>query len=383
MSARILKITRRRRREPLAIVSPRDFCWEEAGTLDAAEALRDPRLSLYCLDGRRGRALYVRLPDSTDLRREPFVWRAQRLHAEELVAIDLDELEELADGMEDPGDRLVLLYSVGRCGSTLLSRAFAQAGSFSLSEPDVYTQLLTWKMEPERAVQRLRRLTRVLLGGTGPRPASFVLKFRSMCTEQAGLMHAAFPDATKLFLYRDAEAVVQSGLRAFGHFGSSLWLLHHFSRWAPLRPLLRTQLPRRLKQIRCWAPCADLFDLREWSRMGPAGLLCVLWLGAMARCLALHEEGLPWTTLRYEDLIESPERILSQVFQACGLPASGVAAAQQALLEDSQRGSMVARTTVRRRNLREAERRTIAATLARHPRIRTPGFILPGTLRVS
>ncbi len=381
MSARILKITGKRIRDRLAVVKLGDFRLREAGTLDTAEALRDPRLSLYCLDGPRRRAVYVRTPDSVDLTREPFIWRAQRLHAEELVAIDLDELDELADGMEDPGDRITLLYSVGRCGSTLLSRAFDQAGCLSLSEPDVYTQLLSWEMSPEQGPLRLRRLTRVLLGRRGPRPVHLVLKFRSMCMEQAGMMHAAFPEARMLFLYRDAEAVVRSGMGAFCRFGSNLWLLHHFSRWAPLRPLLRSQLPRRLKMMRHWSPCVDLYDTHEWSRMGAVGMLAVMWLSAMARCLALHEERLPWTTLRYEDLIESPERILAQVFQACGLPASRVADAQRALLEDSQKGSMVARTTVRRWTLRAADRRTIAGALARHPRIRTPGFILPGTLR--
>src|SRR3712207_7974264 len=35
-----------------------------------------------------------------------------------------------------------LIYSTGRCGSTLVSRAFNQADSIiSLSEPDVYTQI--------------------------------------------------------------------------------------------------------------------------------------------------------------------------------------------------------------------------------------------------
>ena len=381
MSARILKITGKRNRDPLAVAKPSQFRWREAGTLDTAEALSDPRLSLYCLDGRRRCALFVRTPESLDLAREAFIWEAQRRHAEELVAIDLDELDEAADALEDPAEHITLLYNVGRCGSTLLSRAFDEAGCLSLSEPDVYTQLLSWKMSPEQGPLRLRRLTRVLLGRRGPRPEHLVLKFRSVCVEQASLMRAAFPEAHMLFLYRDAEAVVRSGMRAFSRFGSDLWLLHQFSRWAPLRPLLRTQLPRRLKQMKYWAPCVDLFDTEEWSRMGAVGMLAVMWLSAMHRVLELQEQGVPWTVLRYEELVQSPERVLREVFAACELPAERLPAAERALQHDSQRGSMMARTAVRRWRLRERDRRTIAEVLARHPRIRTPGFILPGTLR--
>ena len=144
-----------------------------------------------------------------------------------------------------------------------------------------------------------------------------------MCVEQAEVMREAFPQARFLFMYRDAESVVQSGMGAFCRFGSELWWMHHLSRWTALRPLLRSQLARHLETVRRWFPCIDLFDVREWSRMGAVGMLTVTWLSAMHRYRELHAAGFEWTALRYEDLIENPEQVLEQLFGVCGLPTGG------------------------------------------------------------
>jgi hypothetical protein len=143
MEARSLIIEERRREAGIALVSPSDFRVRDGGAVDAGIVLRQPNLSLYCLDFENRQALFVETPPECDLSRAPFMYQAQAEAALRLIQVPFEALDRLAEEVAIDPARLILIYSVGRCGSTLVSHAFNEVeGVESLSEPDVFTQML-------------------------------------------------------------------------------------------------------------------------------------------------------------------------------------------------------------------------------------------------
>lgn len=118
-----------------AVARPSDFVTHETGSMELSLVL-DPTLSLYCIDPARRSALFVRTPPELDLSSAPFLWHPVHRGYRGRV-VPFGELHDLAAKAPVPSERLVLVQSTGRCGSTLVSHALAAGeGVVSLSEPD-------------------------------------------------------------------------------------------------------------------------------------------------------------------------------------------------------------------------------------------------------
>src|SRR5437773_7971171 len=143
MEARALIIEEKLRTFPIGVVGSTDFRVRDGGTTDPRIVLQQPNLTLYCLDFENRQALFVETPSDCDLSRAPFLYQAQYDAARRLIQIPYETLHRLAAEVVLDPSRLILIYSVGRCGSTLVSHAFNEVeGVESLSEPDVFTQML-------------------------------------------------------------------------------------------------------------------------------------------------------------------------------------------------------------------------------------------------
>lgn len=87
--------------------------------------------SLYGLDKANGTALFVELPAGTDLSK-----------ALRLMTVPLGEIETLAAALDGPS-RGILVFNIGRCGSTLVSNVLSELPDvWSLSEPYAFAQLI-------------------------------------------------------------------------------------------------------------------------------------------------------------------------------------------------------------------------------------------------
>ena len=124
----------------------------------------------------------------------------------------------LAAAKPVPAERLVMVQSTGRCGSTLVSHAFATADNvMSFAEPDVYYQLHQLRDHDDAEFEPLLKTCTTLL--CAPRPVgTWVIKFRSLHIELAGPLLGALPGAMTVFLYRRAESWARSFPRASGVF---------------------------------------------------------------------------------------------------------------------------------------------------------------------
>ena len=142
MQADILQIESKNDHYAADMASLSDFRWRLEGTVDARCLVSRPHVTLYCLDGELRKAVFVETPPDLNLRECTLYYQAQFHKAQRLLTITYDTPHKLAGQVGDRFQSLILVYSVGRCGSTLLSTAFNRVDSvFDLSEAEVYMHL--------------------------------------------------------------------------------------------------------------------------------------------------------------------------------------------------------------------------------------------------
>lgn len=330
--ARWLNICERRRSQPLSLVAAEDFLTRDAGPAEAAELLQQPRLSLYCLDASAQRAIFVECPDPDALYARPFLYQAQYEAATRLLSVPYAELHALAAQVRVPADRISFIFSVGRCGSTLLSRTLARQPRIrSLSEPDVYWQLLALSRKrglPEsELVPLLASCTRLLCAASHARGEAdaWILKQRSEVTEIIDLVHRALPESPLVYLYRGGLGWARSAARAYGLFSAEL----------------QADLPHIVQDLADSSPRFAQFWAAHPDVELPLVFLAGSWACNLLRCRELMAAGLPLFVTRYEDLLVAPQRVLAALLQACNAFAAASYEALTLPREDVQAGTVL------------------------------------------
>ncbi|MFP4101267.1 sulfotransferase [Coleofasciculus sp.] len=199
-----------------------------------------------------------------------------------------------------------------------------------------------------------------------------VIKLRSFCIELADLIYRAFPESKGIFLYRNAENVVQSSIPAFAYIRTRLKAIaDNTEMYSKFIPLLK-----------------DYAKYIDFNDSNATDLYTTLWLSVMQCYLLLEEQGILAYAIRYEDMIADPEQVVSFIFKYCKLPISEVANACQVFEKDSQTGSTLSRESIRNNyyeqlpDMLEVSQK-VNRLLQKHPKIKTPDFIVPGTLSFS
>jgi hypothetical protein len=374
MTARILNIESRRLKNPLGITSPTDFHFSEGDTIDAQVVIEDPNISLYCLDHEYQRALFVETPADVDLSQAPFYYQAQYEKTVGLFAVPYDELHRLANDIRLDSKCLLLIYSVGRSGSTLLSSSFNQLENIvSLSEPDIYTQLAAireWDGSNDVEVSELLySCTKVLCNSPRQNILTFTwaIKFRSFSIEIADLMFKHFPDAKTIFLYRDAETWLKSAVRAFvqDDVNSAEYLAAIQASLSPLVPLIDKHFPQKGVSL-------------SIAKIGT-----LMWLSVMECYLKLHQQGVPMLAVRFKELISLPKQTIEEVFKYCDIPTTDLEVVFKILDRDSQAGTVLSRANIQKNpvELPDDFMAEVERILLEHPKIQTPHFVVPNTWR--
>lgn len=248
-----------------------------------------------CVDWRGARVIYSRWDDERAMTDVPFLYQRQRRHARWLADVPFDRLDAL-----DRTERMTptFIFSVGRCGSTLLSRLLTAVGEPSLSEPDVLTNVAHFDDDADRAAaegvreQVIRSCVSAFAHACGPAP---VIKLRARCNRAVDVFLNAMPRARYVFMCRNRADWVRSNAQAFGDSGESL------------AELLKV-------------------SVEAFGRMRAAGV----------------DPALVW----YEDLLSDPLGALQRILPARHDLAAQRAAIGRALRTDSQEGSGLSRAAL-------------------------------------
>lgn len=423
------------------------FRYRPGATIDARTILDRPEITLYCLDDEHGQAVFTEAPQGVDVTEGPFIYPAQFRNAQRLLTVPYGTLHELADTIGDRFETLISMYSVGRCGGTLMSRVMNRVDTvLSLDEPEVYNDIVVMRPRNGRRdaelVRLLRSCTRLLHNPVQRNANTLFLKFHPSVIQAGDLMHQAFPAAKNMFLYRNAEAWARSAGRMFQSYlepadgngatpvpltefiqrldmsrlssspakkepargKASLRDLEKTTRATPLVPAyIRRTLRRQLTGLKPlklfllalgqrvpvlssrWPTPVDYVQ-PYISAIPSMKLLTLLWLSSMHRYLALHAKGIPMLAVRYETLVSDTLSALEAIFDYCGLPADQVTIAAGAFEEDSQKDTPLARDYVRTRDSGDLTPELLfqlREILAEHPPTITPDYVVPNSLDVT
>jgi hypothetical protein len=363
-----MRILARERSNPLGVADAKDFLLEDCGAVAAQSVIDGANTTPYCFDPIHGRILFVEVPADVDLSGAPFLYDAQFERAQRVFAMPIDDFISLGEALPDPED-LMLIYSTGRCGSTLLASALNELGAVRVfSEPDIFTQIAqagcpTDARTREVLVKTLRSCLRVLCRSG---QQHYVVKFRSVVIELFELMAHAMPRARNIFMYRDAIGFARSTAR-----------------------MMEMELDN-------WS--VDARGLRGWQRLVPSlgrfqatpelvsasRLLAHLWAGSVVRYIETYRLGLWACAVHYEDLCRDPMSVLDALRASCSLPVSSTDAPEVAFGRDSQAGTSISRKSLRARRVGEIQGRhelQISSHLAEISDGLTVDIMLPGTIQ--
>ncbi len=370
-AVRLMKVeSSRRLRSSLATASVNDFRTSEAGWCDPTRILESADISLYCLDAVGRRAIFVEA-DAARISGAPFLYQAQARYARALICVPFGLLHELAQSVSLGSNRAALIYSTGRCGSTLVSRALAGHPLVtSLSEPDVFTNLVSLHIEGGVSPGELRKLLRsCLLLQLAPHVSRssrqvIAVKFRSFVVSLAEALHEVFPEANAVFMYRSAPGYFRSAARMFGH-----------QRWEELS----APAPRMLADMRCLVPLLDEYARMRDETPSTADVIACMWASAMRDALALLQSDMKIFTMRYEDMQECARAEIDSLFSFLGIGTGDEGVLDAILEEDSQAGTSLDRARLGARAQRlpdDALDNMLAALAAVAPRL-PPNMRLP------
>ena len=168
----------------LSISDPHDFILDAAQAVDSSRIF-DPDVSPYCFDLATRSLLCVSPPDISGA---TFFYQAQRQLARSVIDVPFESLPE------GPASQ-ALIFSIGRCGSTLLVRAPEAAGVRAVSEPDFYRQAACHKPLDISLRSAITGATRLL-------PYS-IIKLHLECNNAPLLIAGAFDPPRIMFILRD------------------------------------------------------------------------------------------------------------------------------------------------------------------------------------
>lgn len=375
MDAQVFDVISRNKMFPFDAPSVDDFELSPIGLIKSQTILENPAISLYCLEPDNQQAVFVVTPQVEQLLAAPFYYLGQYEDASEVIKVSYQTLEQLADQVTLDDQRMVLIYSMGRSGTTLVSSAFNQAEEVvSLSEPDVYTQLVKMRGFSGDNDAEISALTRACLRLTckdrvdGVQPV-WVLKFRSFVMELADLIYTHYPRAKCLFLYRNAEPWVRSMSRAFG--GS--------------------EIPSHEQLVGFWMwnqtvhKKIDSYPLASLEEITPSLFMSLNWLNYMERCLERLNAGQAMLPVRYEDIKATPLPAIERMFDYCGVHVSDIRQIQEVLEKDSQAKSVLSREQLKQVTweIPPEEMAVVNQIIAEQPVINSPDYHLPGTLQLN
>jgi hypothetical protein len=354
-------------------VNIKDFTLRHEGEDEPAQLLSRPDLSLYCLDLEHKEAVFVSTPSVIDLEKAPFYYQAQFEHARSVFTVSFDTFLNLSTRIT-PADTLVLIHNIGRCGSTLLSRAFTQLKScISYSEPDCFTQIAFWRALNDPRDELWKSLLPACMNFTfrdtgSQRSLTAIIKFRSGCLNLLDLLLDGFPDAGHLFLYRDCRSWVAS-------------LIGLMERNRPLPELSREKALDncRYNNGRVLDQSGFPFD-RLGENVSAVERLTLSWLVYIELVANIHPSyATALLPVTYEELTENGEACLRKIFDHCDLPQNNLSDSLSAFGQDSQAGTSYARVdgnSGNKRQLTEHDRSQMQSILTLHPFINSGQYTI-------
>lgn len=373
MIATTFEILSKLRNDPIGLADIKDFELRESGEVSAEMILTNPHLTLYCLDLNTGRAVFVETPADVDLSQVPFFYLAQHENAVSVWTITFETMFQLAQRVRVDEEHLIMIHSVGRAGSTLASQVFAQVeGIVNISEPDAVTWMVIARyFQPDKKVELMALLDACIrMLCKTPTKTAWVIKGRSFIIELGDWLHELYPQAKNIFLYRDAETWLASGIRAYSD-GVTRTAAEQREYERSVREALAPGTPL----IAQYSADQHLTDTE---------ILVLMWLSVMQKHMELHELGVKMLAINYASWQQAPRETATAMLDYCGCRPTDMSAIEAALTKDSQAGTSLSRDAVHKHetSIQPSDLEALNRHLKNHAYIQTADFEVANTLKL-
>jgi hypothetical protein len=372
MIATSFEIIDKRHESPSRPASIEDFRLHEVGQVPAEIILENPNITLYGLEFEKRQAVFVETPADVDLSQASFYPLAQYENARQVLTTSFETMIHLAESVTVEDTRLIFIYSVGRCGSTLASQIFGQIpGVISISEPNAFMRLVIARNSKAHNEDHLIALLKatVNLLCKSPAKTGYVIKGMSFDIELGDWLHNLYPQSKNLFLYRHAETWLRSGLRAYGRSGEEA------DEEVEVRDKQRRDILGPL------VPAIAQYDDKQ--HLPHAGALALMWLTAIERYVQYDKMGIEMLAIRYASWRSNPRETAEAMLDYCGCRPTDMTAVYETLNRDSQAGTYLSRESLdqHKRALTELELEELNKQLQNHAFIHETDFEAPNTLK--
>lgn len=212
-------IINRHKRSKVANALPTDFEIDQGVVIDQVEK---SCVSPYAFDYETKEFLLTK--NDVSIIEKPFFYQAQFENASGVITLPL----ALADSQYGPYNkslRPTFIFSIGRCGSTLMTKLTECIGKGAVSEPDILS-VFTFKkrqLAPNQADQVLFYTLRSLECFFGMPANQLVVKLRSASNSSAPQIYRNFPNSKYIFMLRDLRSWSKSFITTFNWSTESLY----------------------------------------------------------------------------------------------------------------------------------------------------------------
>jgi hypothetical protein len=298
--------------------------------------VREAGWTLFSFDFNASKAVFLDIGDDCDLSKAPFCYLVQFERAKRQALISFADFFELAERLPDP-KKLVQLFNMGHCGSTLLHHVFNRVPNvWCISEPIYFVNMAMERASVDEAtLQKLARAgLRFLNLFEGAAKADLmIVKHFSQSTTQFKTLYAAMPGARCMFMYRDGKSWTNS--------------LYHF-----VQKVGGSMIIERDKREFAWWIMSGNCSIHELDGVVDLDADVVTFDTLAAAAWALHirqynsaiADGVPMMAVRYNELTHEREKTITRIFKYCGISNDSVAGTLDAFDADSQKGTRTARS---------------------------------------
>jgi hypothetical protein len=316
-------------------------------------------------------AIFLDVGKDCELSAAPFCYDEQFKRANRISVVGLAQFVELAADIKS-NQKLVHLYSMGHCGSTLLHNVFNKVPDVgSISEPKVFFDLAIARrdLDPDLMLQlACAALKFISLFPAASQAKTLVLKHFSQVNTILPIMQQAAPQARNVFLYRDGNSWTNS-----------------FYGYAQRRAGVKLEIPKDNRDFSWYvisgnAPSSELEDLVDLhaDTVTFDSLVAVAWALHVRDYLEARNAKMKFFAVRYNELEQNRVTVIKQILQACDLNADFAEATLSAFDTDSHQGTKTTRDIAVEKLDSESYRR-IANILA-NPRVNfDPDLMLPNS----
>ena len=367
-SAQISRVLWRRKCFMMDITSSRDFLTTVGSNIHPDYVLK-PSVSLYAIT--KDEAVFVETPDEIKLFRSdihPFLYVAQFQYCQRVITMPIRSFHKLANDIGSSTAPVIWLSNTGRCGSTIIGQLFESVqGTILMSENDSLTNLAYMKEKGKVSGKEYEEIfssiVRVLC-----KPRANINRVCIKC-RSCGMVHMKFisklfPHIKQMFLYRNVRPTVSSFLGLTVSETALAWWRYFADNELIVRffPFLRNYL-------HSYFTLNDSDFMKASSDINTVEMFTSMWAKFILQAQNVKSHYKNILPVKYEDLISHPQKTCERIFEAVGIENAEVKTALKVLKSDSQRGSVLSKSSIGghpRRSISSVDKLKADCILSKH-----------------